>query len=385
MARNAVKEIIKNAPNRRNFVRNLGFASAAVGVSAVVDPAKAEAQSVSDIDVLNFALNIEYLEAEFYTVVTTGKTIDQFGVAISGGIGTTGVTTGGGMVPFSNSDITVQRIAQELAADERTHVSLLQNAITALGGAYVNKPAINLSALEFGYESQSEFLQLARIIEEIGMSAYGGMAGLMADKAALGFATRILSAESEHVGNLRTLLSIYGVSSGPVLDLVDVPTPSSSGTTGVRYFSTDANALTSPRTPGQALLLLFGGASRASGGFFPLGLSGNSVFAESANTPAANTTAVFTATPNPIPLNAGSAYGQANITWNVPPPVQYIQIRVGSPTGPIFTTNFPSGSLMTKVWATEGMVLYLQDISNGKPLTAQNTLATLIFRTYLPS
>jgi hypothetical protein len=54
------------------------------------------------VDILNFALNLEYLEAEFYTVATTGKTIEQSGIAVSG-TGNPGPTTGGNTVNLTNS------------------------------------------------------------------------------------------------------------------------------------------------------------------------------------------------------------------------------------------------------------------------------------------
>ena len=71
---------------RRDFAKKLGLAS--VGIAAFY--AKVEAQTtISDSDILNFALNLEYLEAEFYTMATTGKYIGASGLTITGG-GTAG-------------------------------------------------------------------------------------------------------------------------------------------------------------------------------------------------------------------------------------------------------------------------------------------------------
>ena len=39
---------------------------------------------IEEVDILNFALNLEYLEAEFYTYATTGKSITSFGIATKG-------------------------------------------------------------------------------------------------------------------------------------------------------------------------------------------------------------------------------------------------------------------------------------------------------------
>ncbi len=79
-----IKAAIAAAPNRRSFVRKLGVAGAVVGAIATSKDVKAQSTTISDTDILNFALNLEYLEADFYSVATTGMTIDQFGVDISG-------------------------------------------------------------------------------------------------------------------------------------------------------------------------------------------------------------------------------------------------------------------------------------------------------------
>jgi hypothetical protein len=58
--------------------------------------------------------------------------------------------------------------------------------------------------------------------------------------------------------------------------------------------------------------------------------------------------------------------------------VQFIEIHLDSPNGPLFTLEGNRGSLPTGVWVGEGTTFYLQDVSGGKPLTADYTLATLV-------
>ena len=366
-----IKEMIAAAPNRRSFVRKLGFASAALGAAAAV-PKSAFAQSSSaptDFDILNFALNLEYLESEFYTVATTGTTIDVAeGLTITG-TGTAGPTTGGNLVDFSSAPA-VLPIAMNLAFDERTHVSLLQGAIAAFGGQAVAKPAINLNALGFGFGSVSDFLKLARIFEDIGVTAYGGAAPLISDKTILGYAARILAVEAEHSGNIRLQIAQMGIAT-TALDPADVIPPPS----GTLYFPVNTSALTEVRTPGQVLFLAYGGvASATSGGFFPAGVNGNLTVADA--TPASYDGGTLTASPNPIPVSSGSPDGVTTLTWSSPLS-SVIESHIGSPTGPLFTHNITAGSMTTGSWVTNGMVFYLQDVSNGKPLNSDGTLATV--------
>jgi Ferritin-like domain len=127
-------------------LKTLGMASAAVGVAVVTGrQLKANPDMPTVVDVLQFALNLEYLEAEFYTEATVGKTIDQVGVEI-GETGMPGATTGGSMVNFANNLVFSSAIAMEIAQGERDHVTLIPGALMQAGITLVAKPAINLAA-----------------------------------------------------------------------------------------------------------------------------------------------------------------------------------------------------------------------------------------------
>jgi len=264
-----VNGIQEKLSGRRNFVRQMGLASAGLG-AFLANVENVGAQSaITDVDILQFALNLEYLEAEFYTVARTGRTIDQMGVGITGS-GTAGATTGGQRVTF-NEGSTLAQSADEIGADERNHVTLLRGALTTAGVGPVAKPAINLNALGSGFESQEAFIALARAFEDVGVTAYAGAAPLIVNKDYLGIAARILAAEGEHTGNLRLHAALYKAATTSLDSLDILPPPS-----GTRYISVDsATGLSAVRTPAQVLTIIYGGAGRTSGAFFPNGTNGN--------------------------------------------------------------------------------------------------------------
>lgn len=202
-----------------------------------------------------WSLNLEYLEAEFYTVATTGRRIADAGIGISG-TGRAGVTTGGGQVALDSRSATV---ASHITSDEQAHVQFLRSA---LGSNAIAKPDINLEALGIGFRSQSEFLTLARAFEDLGVSAYGGAAYLISNRDTLTAAARIGLTEAQHAGVLRLLVSdnnirVTGVDAFDILPLMSP---------GGRLFQVDGQGLSTIRTAAQVLA--------AGGTFFPSGVNG---------------------------------------------------------------------------------------------------------------
>lgn len=141
----------------------------------------------------------------------------------------------------------------------------------SLGITPISKPAINLNALNSGFQSQQAFIALARAFEDIGVSAYGGAAPPITTNSILATAARILATEAEHAANLRLHASLYQAPTMQLDGADSTPPP-----TGTKYFTTNANGLTPVRTPGQVLYLAYGNAAGAtSGGFFPDSVNGN--------------------------------------------------------------------------------------------------------------
>ena len=275
MPKNLIDELTSASPNRRSFLKKVGIATAAIGTSAIVGASTAEAQTTTELDILNFALNLEYLEAEFYTYAITGKSITSFGIGIDGkatgaNSASGGTTTGGSQVKFNNNDVLSHDVAAEIGSDERAHVVLLRSA---LGAAAVAKPNLNLNALGIGFGSQTDFLKVARILEDIGVTAYSGAAGMLKTPGIITTAARLLAAEAEHVGSIRTQVAVLKIASS-ALDGADLVPPPSGKQTQILSINL-SNGLPATRTAGQVLYLAFGmKAGVNQGGFFPNGLNG---------------------------------------------------------------------------------------------------------------
>lgn len=362
------EKLSKSISNRRGFVKNIGLGGVVAGaLASKAAPAQTATPAFTDLDILNFALQVEYLDSSFFTMATSGMTLADMGIDTTG-TGTAGAVTGGAQVTFTDSQ--AQRVATELAAEERQHVLDLRAGILSMGGSPVAAPAINLDALGMGFGSQAEFLAVGRIFEDLGVSAYAGAAPLLVNKTVIGTSARILASEATHAGNLRNLIDRLGVATTAV-DAADILPPPS----GSQFFSVNTQALVETRTPQEILYIAFGNAANAtSGGFFPSGVNG--LFNTSSAAPATYNGVMFSASPNPIAVPAGVTNGQTTLTWAAPDS-SVIEIHVGSPTGPLFTHNINSGSMTTGNWVTNGLTFYLQDVSNGQALTATGTLATL--------
>jgi Ferritin-like domain len=276
MPKNLIDEVVSASPNRRSFLKTIGAATAGVTALSMAGLTPAQGQTTTEVEVLKFALNLEYLESEFYTYALFGQGIELFGIGVTGeanGSNPTGgmVTSGGKKVSFTTNQVLTYEIVEQIGRDERAHVTLLRSA---LGSQVIAKPNLNLNALGFGFDCQADFLRLSRIFEDIGVSAYGGAAGLLTTPAIITTAARILAAEAEHVSSIRTQLSVLNIST-TALDGADLIGPPAGGRTQVLSIN-PSNGLPATRTPGEVLFLAFGGKANAtSGGFFPSGVNGS--------------------------------------------------------------------------------------------------------------
>jgi hypothetical protein len=254
----------------------------------------------NDADILNFALNLEYLEAQFYHFAA-------FGVSIPGdlltGTGNAGAPSGGRQVTFTDQQ--VAQYAREIALDERAHVAFLRSA---LGASAVAQPALDISAngaftsvaraagvvsatQTFDpYASDENFLLGAFIFEDVGVTAYKGAAPLITSKTFLEAAAGILAAEAYHAGLIRTVLYAKGLQTPSLRvnttqisnarDSLDAPSDVDQGIEQMGNMSnivpSDQNGIAYSRSAGDVLNIVYLTAAAASqGGFFPNGVNGN--------------------------------------------------------------------------------------------------------------
>lgn len=261
------------------------------------------ATPVTDADILNLALNLEYLEAQFYLYAVNGTGLPA-AMTASGGGTAGGTVTGGARVDFSGDPL-VGAYAREIAADEQAHVAFLR---TALGSSAVAMPNINISGDANGaftaaaraagvvgasdtfnpYSSPENFLLGAYIFEDVGVTAYKGAAPLLTSKVYLEAAAGILAAEAYHAGLVRTVLYAKGMTTGALLtgaskisdarDTLDKNGDSDQGLTGTggaaNIVPADENAVAYSRNSQQVHNIVYLNASGSNvngGGFFPNG------------------------------------------------------------------------------------------------------------------
>jgi Ferritin-like domain len=164
--------------SRQSFIVRGAVAAGAVYGLGAVGPFVREAiaqEGGGDVDILNFALTLEYLEAAFYN-----QALRQVG-DLSGD---------------------VRSLATEIRDNEVAHVGALAETIERLGGKPVKAPGV-----DFGnaFANQEAFLKLAQTFEDTGVSAYNGAAPAIESAEVLGAAGSIVQVEARHAAAIRTL------------------------------------------------------------------------------------------------------------------------------------------------------------------------------------
>ncbi len=280
---------------RRNMMRNVGLGAAALGLASVMKPSEAKAAataSATELAVLTFALNLEYLEAEYYIRGVTGAGLPS---SMTGNA--TSKVTGGTQVTFSTTD-TLQ-YWEEITNDEFNHVNFLRAALAAAGGVVPNEPTINFTdtfnslavAANIGsgfnpFADEVSFLLGASVFEDVGVTAYLGGASLLPPGSAyLLPAAQILSVEAYHAGQLRTRMSLAGLfptfhKIAAFRNVLSMQAGSPADDQGIyindhdNITPTDGNSLAFVRTIDEVTnIVTAGNYQTGKGGFYPNGLA----------------------------------------------------------------------------------------------------------------
>lgn len=122
-----------------------------------------------DIEILNFALTLEFLETAFY----------RSAEGLSG---------------------EAAALARRFGDEEAEHIAALSKAIEGLGGTPAKKPTAS-----FPKGDQAAFLKLAQTLEDTGVSAYNGAAPKIQSKEVLAAAGTIVQVEARHAATIRML------------------------------------------------------------------------------------------------------------------------------------------------------------------------------------
>jgi hypothetical protein len=303
-----LNDLIDKALSRRKFLAGAGTAAAGAMIigcnnstpaPSTTPPPTPPPLDIPDNDILNFALNLEYLEAEFYLYAATGSGLSTAD-ALSGA-GTTIVPQGIKAVPWTSP--VFAQYAAEIAQDELNHVRFLQAAITGNKGTPVARPALDLTFFAplavaakitttptFNpFDGTNDFLIGAFVFEDVGVTAYSGAAPLLANNNILSAAAGIQAVEAYHAAEIRTLITgIDGAAGNQTYTTIANQVSALRATLGggnetplsvssiVAADST--NAIAFHRTTDQVLHIVYGaagGAGLSKGGFFPNGLNGS--------------------------------------------------------------------------------------------------------------
>jgi len=194
----ALARLQDDPTSRKRFLRMVGGAGAtgalglliaACGGSDTMTPAATtaaaggggQAASASarknDLAIVNYALTLEYLEADFYRqAVMSGQIKDR----------------------------AVADLAKRIAETERSHVEALEATAKNLGGAPAAMPTTKFDDIIAA--GPTKIVRTAAVVENLGAAAYLGQAGRIKSKEILAAALSIHSVEARHAAAINTLV-----------------------------------------------------------------------------------------------------------------------------------------------------------------------------------
>ena len=274
---------------------------------------------LTDPAVYNFALNLEYLEAEYYRRGVYGQGLPGELIGPN-----PGAVLGGRRVQFRTPWIA--EMFAEITEDETNHVRFIRQTISSSPLVEINRPTIDLQTsfsmlgvqaglgLNFDpFADEESFILGAFIFEDVGVTAYAGGADLIADDDSIEAAAGILAIEAYHAGAIRATIAEMGPRMIAAADGIarargaaespnnqrpnrttvnGVPGPKEQLISAGEVFPgevvvspTDPQGRSFPRPPQDVLNIVFMNPDKEArrGGFFPEGVQGVVRHARNAN------------------------------------------------------------------------------------------------------
>jgi len=188
----ALNELANDPSSRKRFLKAAGGAGAAAALgtllaacgggskkmktAAAAAPAASKGSPGGDLAIVNYALTLEYLEAQFYADVIASGIV---------------------------KDPKIASLAKSIAEAEQQHVDALTAAARKLGGTPAAKPKASFQSVIDG--GLTKTLQTAAAVENLGAAAYLGQAAKIQNKEILAAALSIHSVEARHAAALNKL------------------------------------------------------------------------------------------------------------------------------------------------------------------------------------
>ena len=195
--RSALDELRQEPGSRAQFLKMVGGAGAAGALSVLIAACGGDDEestsssggsgsssggsgggaSKADLEIVNYALTLEYLEADFYQQVLDSGAV---------------------------KDKKVGEVAMEISENEQEHVAALMATVEKLGGKPAAKPTTNFDSVLEGGEKM--ILETAATVENLGAAAYLGQAGRIKSKEILAAALSIHTVEARHAAVLNNVV-----------------------------------------------------------------------------------------------------------------------------------------------------------------------------------
>jgi len=285
--------------DRRRTLKGIAASGAGLAVAARTQVARAaqatpvsQATPVTQIDddtIFNFVLNLEYLEAEYYLLGTTGTGVGAEDLGAN-----PGTVTGGSQVPFQTDAF--RQFAEELAGNELAHVRYYREE---LGAKAVDRPTLDFTAgfaavaqgaglgADFDpFSGEISFFLGGMLFEDVGVTGYKGATPLIKDKERLEDIAGVLGVEAYHMGMARSHLFEAGQAAISAANAITVARGKLNGKPEIEqgievnghanFVPSDDNGVAFSRTPQEVLQIAYvtPNTGVSSGGFFPDGFNG---------------------------------------------------------------------------------------------------------------